>query len=535
MLEFRPMSSRLAVTAASSPRSMPDAASREVAFRPVPDPGPLRIWVLRGLVVAGLAATGYYFSWWSGGDRIASPLLAVTLVMAGAYSWAQLLSSWFLYLAARRRPDPSPIRDQDRPTVDVFVTACGEPYSMIEKALRAAAAMRGEHRTWLLDDGGDPRLAALAGRIGAGYLTRDDRADAKAGNINAAVSHTSGDLIAIFDVDHVPEPEFLERTVEHFGDAAVGFVQVMLSFRNGKESWFARAASENCVDFFNPTSMGMDRLGCGTLMGSNAVIRRQALESAGGYRPGLAEDLATSVALHAAGWKSVYVAEPLAPGVAPPDARGWFTQQLKWSRGVFEVLVSSFPRAFMRLSWKQRLCYAVRMTYYWAGPVAAVHMVFTVAVLLGGAAVAQVDLQLYVVHLIPLLVVALAVRLMALVCWRHPSVRVVPLWRSVALVFTTWPVYTLAWIMAVFRVPLGFRETPKLKSRRTPWAWLMPQLLACCGLLAAIVYGLAARHTAHPGILATFCGLQCLPQLVVLWQATQHRAVREQVESTVEA
>jgi len=244
MLESQPMSSRLAVTAAPASRSTPDAAPQAGAARLVSDPGPLRIWALRGLVIAGLAATGYYFSWWSDGDRIASPLLAVTLVMAGAYSWAQLLSSWFLYLAARRRPDPPPIPAKNRPTVDVFVTACGEPYRMIEKALRAAATMRGEHRTWLLDDGGDPRLAELAGRVGAGYLDRDDRADAKAGNINAALAHTAGDLIAIFDVDHVPEPEFLERTVDHFGDPAVGFVQVMLSFRNAKESWFARAASE---------------------------------------------------------------------------------------------------------------------------------------------------------------------------------------------------------------------------------------------------------------------------------------------------
>jgi cellulose synthase/poly-beta-1,6-N-acetylglucosamine synthase-like glycosyltransferase len=406
---------------------------------------------------------------------------------------------------------------------------------MIEEALRAAVAMRGEHRTWLLDDGNDPRLARLARRVGAGYLTRGDRADAKAGNINTALARTDGDLIAIFDIDHIPEPEFLERTIAHFHDPAVGFVQVMLSFRNDKESWFARAASEACVDFFNPTSMGMDRLGSATLMGSNAVIRREALISAGGYQPGLAEDLATSVALHAAGWESVYVAEPLAPGMAPRDARGWFTQQLKWSRGVFEVLVASFPRVFRRLNWKQRLCYAVRMTYYWAGPVAAIHMAFTMAVLLGGAAIAQVDLQQYVLHLIPLIIVVLAIRLMALVCWRHPSVRVVPLWRAVALVYATWPVYTLAWIMAVIRLPLGFRGTPKQKSRKAPWAWLVPQILACCGLIAAVLYGLVARHTTHPGILATFCGLQCAPQLVVLWQATQCKAVREQFESAVEA
>ena len=171
---------------------------------------------------------------------------------------------------------------------------------------------------------------------------RSGSRDLKAGNINAALPRTDGEVIAVFDVDHAPEPGFLERSLGHFADPRVGFVQVMLTFANEKKSWFARAASESCLDFFNPTSMGMDRLGSATLIGSNALIRRSALESIGGYRPGLAEDLATSIALHAEGWKSAYVAEPLAPGLAPPDVAAWFTQQLKWSRGVFEILLTDY-------------------------------------------------------------------------------------------------------------------------------------------------------------------------------------------------
>ncbi|NIM61665.1 MAG: glycosyltransferase, partial [Acidobacteria bacterium] len=92
--------------------------------------------------------------------------------------------------------------------------------------------------------------------------------DAKAGNINAALRETDADVIVVFDVDHVPEPQFLERSLGYFEDPEIGFVQVMLTFSNGRTSWFARAAGESCFDFFNPTSMGMDRLGSATLIGS---------------------------------------------------------------------------------------------------------------------------------------------------------------------------------------------------------------------------------------------------------------------------
>jgi cellulose synthase (UDP-forming) len=218
------------------------------------------------------------------------------------------------------------------PTVDVFVTACGEDPHLIERCLNAACHIDGEHRAWLLDDGADPRLAQMAERLGAGYLTRPDRKDAKAGNINAALVRTTGDVVVIFDIDHVPVPGFLEQTLLFFENPRVGFVQVMLTFSNAQESWVARAAIESSRDFYSATSVGADGVRGATLVGSNALIRRKALESIGGYQPGLAEDLATSMALHAAKWGSVYLRRPLAPGLAPPDLAAWFTQQLKWSR-----------------------------------------------------------------------------------------------------------------------------------------------------------------------------------------------------------
>ena len=186
--------------------------------------------------------------------------------------------------------------------------------------------------------------------MAAGYLAREQHRDAKAGNINAALPHTEGDVIAIFDIDHAPKPDFLEKSLAYFNDPQAGFVQVMLTFRNLDESWVARSATESSLEFYNPTYLGADRMGGATLMGSNALIRRTALASIGGYQAGLAEDLATSLALHAAGWRSAYVAEPLAPGLSPSSLAAWSVQQLKWARGVFEMLLTVLPQVFSRLT-----------------------------------------------------------------------------------------------------------------------------------------------------------------------------------------
>ncbi len=464
------------------------------------------------LVLAGLAASVFYFSWWTAADLSTSPWLALLLVCAGFFYWSQQLSSWWVYLAARRGREAPDHHAVSNLTVDVFVTVCHESVALVEKSLRAAVAMRRTHTTYLLDDAHDPKLKALAKRLGAGYLTRSGRSDAKAGNINAALSRTTGDLVVIFDVDHVPEVDFLEQSLGHFQDPEIGFVQVMLSFSNASTSWVARAASET-GDFFNPAALGMDRLGSATMMGTNAIVRRSALESIGGYRPGLAEDLATSIALHAAGWRSAYVAEPLAPGLSPPDLRAWFTQQMKWARGVFEVLLTQYPVLFLRLRPAQRFCYLLRMTYYWSGLVIAIHLLATLVALLGGGRFLQADFQAYALHAAPLLAADLFIRRAAFLKFRHRSVDRAFVWRAGALIYSTWPIYCLAWTLSILRWPLRFRATPK-DTRPLPIPFLLPQW----GTATLLIFlAVSASSTSWNGfVLSMIAVAQAVPQLIVL-------------------
>lgn len=396
-------------------------------------------------------------------------------------------------------------------TVDVFVTAYNEDYTLIASCLQAAQQMRGKHCTWLLDDGHRLALAQLAHQFDVGYLTRENRKDAKAGNINAALHYTAGEIIVIFDIDHIPQPDFLEQTLHYFHNPRIGFVQVMLTFSNAAESWIARAAIESGRDFYSATSIGADAVRGATLVGTNALIRRKALEAIGGYQPGLAEDLATSIAIHAANWGSVYVRKPLAPGLAPPDLPAWFTQQMKWARGVFELLLTAYPRYFAGLSAGQRISYAVRMTYYWLGLIICLHLVATIIVLYSKTESSIAGLEEYLQYLLPLAAVTWLIRTFSLWQWHHPSEPATSQWRAALLIYATWPIYTLAWLMAILRLPLTFRPTPKKAGGQVNPLWLAPQALTIFALSVGLLSSWKEVQ-AYPLVWLFVIG-QVIPQL----------------------
>jgi cellulose synthase (UDP-forming) len=489
------------------------------------------VWLLRLFILGGVLALLIYLSWLADVRRWYSPLPLLVLITAVVYASIQLLGNWYLYLRARCPISPThPTPDL---TVDVFVTTYDEPIEMVERNLKAACAVKGPHRTWLLDDSANPALEHLAAQLGAGYLARDNRRHAKAGNINAALAQTTGEIVVIFDTDHVPTEEFLERTLSHFCNPKMGFVQVMLTFNNGEESWVARAAMETSLEYYNPTSLGNEAVGGTTLMGSNALLRRAALESIGGYQPGLAEDLATSIHLHAAGWQSAYVAEPLAPGIAPPSFTAWFLQQMKWARGVFELLITTYPRLFQRLTWGQRLTYITRMTRYWIGPVIGLHLFATIFILIFGSRGMRDAFHEYLIFLVPVALFDAAIRTIALRTWRHEKTPTSSLLGAITLVYATWPIYLMAWLMAVLRLPLAFRPTPKSISGMLSPIWLLPQVGAIILLTSGVIYTvIVGEH--RPSLLLFFAIMQGVLQLILLirWWHAEFIYVAKRMDGT---
>lgn len=472
--------------------------------------------LLYGAIGIGAFTSLVYFSWWFQDGRLADPWFAAGFTGALFYVFCQLYCAWFVY-AHIARPAPRPARAGL--TVDVFVPVYDEPYALVQASLEAAVAMRYPHRTYLLDDAHDPRLRALAASLGAGYLERADHRDAKAGNVNAALARTDGEIVLVFDLDHVPDPDFLDAVLGYFDDPAIGFVQAGVAFRNGGESEVARATSEQCHDVYGPTSMGMSGCGAASVWGSHTTFRRAALASIGGYRPGLAEDLHTSVTLHAAGWRSVYEPTIHATGLVPTEIRGLTKQQFKWARGVFDVWLWIWPRLRSRLTLAQNLAYTVRFTYYLLGPLFLIHALAVIVALARGGE-AGVAFSSYLLHALPFGIAVLGIRHLANILWnasRAPGRRFNLSGYALSVAF--WPVYTLALLGAVFRLRVAHIATPKEGTGRAhPWV-VAPQT-ALCGLLLAAIAGRLLGGAAVSDVIPLLVAAGCIVVQVPTIRAT---------------
>lgn len=271
--------------------------------------------------------------------------------------------------ALEKQPPSWPmLLDEKRIEVDVFITVYGEPLETIERTARAALAMRGEHTTWILDDGRSDEVRELAAAIGARYVRRLSSNGAKAGNVNHALSISRGEFFVILDADFVAEPDFLYETVPFFIDPTVAFVQTPQAYGN-LHTLISRGAAYMQQIFYRFVQPGRNSFNAAFSVGTNVIFRRTAIDDIGGmHTDSKSEDVWTSYELHQAGWKSVYIPVTLAIGDAPETIEDYSKQQLRWATGGFEILFRANPlNPFRRLTPDQRIQYLVTATHYLVG------------------------------------------------------------------------------------------------------------------------------------------------------------------------
>ena len=319
----------------------------------------------------------------------------VTLYVAEMFCVGMLFVSLFVIADPLRRPPARRLKPEECPSVDVFVPTYNESADLIAATLAAATTMdwpADKLRVYLLDDGGtdqkrnaaDPvaaaaaearhvEMKALAAELGATYLTREKNLSAKAGNLNAALGHTSGDLVAVFDADHAPTHDFLQETVGHFSeDPRLFLVQTPHFFLNPDPieknlvTW-TRMPSENEM-FYSVIQRGLDRWNAAFFCGSAAVLRRTALEEAGGFSGiSITEDCETALDLHSRGWTSRFVDKPMIAGLQPETLAQFIGQRSRWCRGMVQILLMKNPLFKRGLSMAQRVAY-LSSSLFWLFP-----------------------------------------------------------------------------------------------------------------------------------------------------------------------
>ena len=253
-------------------------------------------------------------------------------------------------------------------SVDVFITVYGEERSKIRATAAAAMAIKGKHRTWILDDGRSDDVQALAEELGCHYVRRLSSNGAKAGNINHALSITRGEFFCVFDADFVPKPEFLIETVPFFVNSNVAFVQTPQTYGN-LINMVSRGAGYMQAVFYKFIQPGRNHFNAAFCVGTNVIFRRAAINDIGGiYTDSKSEDVWTSLMLHERGWKTIYIPKTLAVGDAPETIEAYTKQQLRWATGGFEIMLTHNPLSPRRkLTTDQRIMYLVTATHYLTG------------------------------------------------------------------------------------------------------------------------------------------------------------------------
>ena len=268
--------------------------------------------------------------------------------------------TWLMWSYYRRggAPPVLPIRPADPsllPKVLVQLPMFNERF-VAERSIAAAAAMRYPRElleVQVLDDSTDDTrvLAAAAVErlrargVRASYLPRVQRAGFKAGALAAGLERSDAELVAVFDADFVPPPDFLESTVGAFADPGVGMVQMRWGHLNAAWSLLTRIQAAMLDGHFLFESCARFRAGrLFNFNGTAGIWRRTAIEEAGGWaHDTLTEDLDLSYRAQLRGWRFVFVRDPVCPAELPVDMNGFKGQQRRWTRGGVQTARKLLP------------------------------------------------------------------------------------------------------------------------------------------------------------------------------------------------
>lgn len=416
--------------------------------------------ILAGLITAGCFTIINLFDWWFKEKHVAS--LPLFLVLTAIFWWG-ILRTIILWVSHLKMQVPEK-KEWTKKSIKVaiFTTSSpGEPLSMFDKTLEACAKITYPHTTYLLDDTQDHRFKEVALKHGAVWLELIGYAGAKAGKINEALKRTDEEFILVLDPDHIPFSNFLDEVLGYFEDEKVGFVQVSQAYYNQYRSFTAAAAAEQTYGFYGPTQIGLHGVKSAVAIGANCTFRRKALESIGGHGIGLAEDLVTSIRLHAKGWRSVYNPVIVSRGIVPEDLGSFCKQQLKWSRGVHEVLFAELPTLWKGLGFWQRLTYLTIGTYYINGLIVLLYLLFPFLFLWFGVLPANMDFIEFVLHWLPYALISVSVYLYVQNWLSDPEQERGLHIKGMFLKFACWPVFLQGFILSLVNKEIPYIPTAK--------------------------------------------------------------------------
>ncbi len=246
----------------------------------------------------------------------------------------------------KEQPVPEP---KEWPKVTIQLPVLNEK-SLLERLLQSVTKLdypADRLQIQLLEDSTDD-TALLSARLVEEYrargvniecIFRTERDGHKAGNVKNGLKTATGELIAIFDADFIPSPDWLKRTVPLFQDPKMGCVQTRWGYTNRNYNLLTRAQALAMDAHFivEQTARSRNHLFM-NFNGSAGIWRRSCIEEAGGWQTDtLTEDFDLSFRSQMHGWNMGYLPDVVVPAELPASVEAFKKQQFRWAKGSIQV------------------------------------------------------------------------------------------------------------------------------------------------------------------------------------------------------
>lgn len=280
------------------------------------------------------------------------------------YSLVQLQLAWLYYRAKKNNsalPAQAPLTDW--PNVTIQLPLYNEIYvaGRLLDAVMALDYPPDKIQVQVLDDSTDETTALVAAKVvafsSAGYnithVRRPTRFGYKAGALQHGLATATGEFIAIFDADFLPNSDFLRKTIPAFDAPDVGVVQTRWGHLNQEYSVLTQLQAFGLNAHFTVEQTGRSAGGHFiNFNGTAGIWRKSCILDAGGWQPDtLTEDLDLSYRAQLKNWRLRYLEEVEAPAELPAAMNAIKSQQFRWTKGAAEtarkhlreVLLSKLP------------------------------------------------------------------------------------------------------------------------------------------------------------------------------------------------
>ena len=242
-------------------------------------------------------------------------------------------------------PDPLPSLPKTLPKITIQLPLYNELY-VVERLLECISKIeypKNKLQIQVLDDSTDESLELSKrlvlkhqkNKIPVELITRKDRKGFKAGALKHGLETATGDFIAIFDADFLPQSDWLLKTIPHFKNPNTGVVQTRWGHLNRDFSVLTEIQAFALDAHFLLEQVGRNQQNHFiNFNGTAGIWRKECILDAGNWEGDtLTEDLDLSYRAQLKKWKFQYLDDVVTPAELPVTLSAIRSQQFRWNKG----------------------------------------------------------------------------------------------------------------------------------------------------------------------------------------------------------